>query len=350
MTTKQKKIFSIAALMSTFVVAVGVFFSGSKFSSLRTSFAKATGPEYSITFTRDNEYSADDSSALYVYRQTTQLGNDIYLVSSSENGQSRGSAPNMSVVPRDGGAYKSSNIKFYRNSALTEQVFFQNLNSVTVKTTSSISMKVQTSSDGISFKDKYTFTCDSTGGSCSGFTEIDRYILITDNVKNATSCGITEVSFTYQCENSISVPTLQKTYSTTVVGEYDDFTDYNVIMHFNTDGYGRLEFGNNNKGPFYVNYKWERETDFLVKLIYFYTPPTGTTYEGTLSSGTKTDYQKYCLFVRFNEAGKFYNYVSLFDGKISLVFHTTTQGTSFTDKDNYFKYSQRENITILNAQ
>lgn len=343
MTAKQKKLFLLTSVMSVFVMAVTVLFAGGRVPTFKVPYAKANGSVSSVTFTRSDEYSV--SGTTFKYKKSTPSGNDIYLVSTG--GINRASNTALASVPSTFDTYNQLYLKFFKDSEATTGFMHQSISSLEIVTSGSITVKIQTSSDGISFKDKGALDCTTSGATLSSFTEIDRYICITIDSRAASTRSITSVGITYECEQGKAAPTVAAEYST-VVKDLSN-RDSAVRMIFNSDGYGRLFFYNNTSATdFVTNYRWEYVPEKIaIKIIYVGTPPAGASISGA-STGTAAQYQEYCLFVRYTTTYVIYNYVSLFEGKISLVFHTTTY-TSLTNPDLYMNYNQRSNITVLNA-
>lgn len=339
MTKNQRNYFSVLSVVSIFVMAVTILFTSGK-ATLKTPFARATGDVSSITFARSDEVSA--SGTTFKYKKTTPAGNDIYLVSTG--GINRATSSALASVPSTYDIYTQLYMRFYKNIGGTSGFSHQAISSISVVTSAALTVKVQTSSDGVSFKDKGTLNCSTSGATLDSFTEIDRYVCLTVDSRAAQTRNITGITITYECQSNVLPYELKSFYK----ADIKDTTNRDTYLTMDFDassGYGRLVFHNLTYGDFYNNYRFEWVSENLYK-IYYVSSPTEGPHAGEASSGSASQYQEYCLFPRNNMDYNFYNLVSVFDNRISLVFHTTTN-TSLKDADAGHLQNQRTDITVL---
>lgn len=278
---------------------------------------RANGTEYSLSFLRDDAYSA--SGRTYAYKKQTSIGNEVYLVSTGGNSRDSGY---LATVPS---MYDSSVakvvMKFYKDSEGTILFRHQLLSSLTVKTSGNITLSIQTSRDGVTYREKSTIDCTSGGVTYSSFDEYDRFLTITESSSRAASAiSIKEVDISYECDSTSETYELG-TYSAVVKDKSNLDAPTSVI--FNSDHYGYHTFHYNGDGKdYHALFSWEYDSNLgAFKLDYIAKGPDGSSIEGMEGTGTSTNYSGYRIFARFSAGWG--NYAAVFGDSISIFFHTS---------------------------
>jgi len=336
MTAKQKKLFLLTSMMSVFVMAVTILFASGNIK-LKSIFTRASLQEYSVSFTRADSYK-EESGAVYTYKKSTQAGNDIYLVSSG--GLSRNSGA-IASIPSATSTIDDPVIKFYKDS--DHQYLFrqQEVRSLSVVTSRTLNLTISFSSDGVTYREIETKECSTEGTTFSSFPEYAVFISLTSSSRAGFSTNITSISLSYGCENR-SYPVFENTLFETTVKDKSNL-DSNMKIIFNDDHYGYYKFYYNAGSAYKTTlFTWQYD-EYKTAIKVSYTSTAAGSISGETASGGTTEYQGYRLFT-YNGSG-YYNYVSVFDGKVSIYFHTTQQ--SCTDKSEYYKYNQRTDAVIL---
>lgn len=329
---KNFKVLSLIAIGSSMVIgAVALSLSGT-FSNLNSRFARAVGNEYSVEFKREDAYSA--SGTTYAYKKQTPGGNDVYLVSTG--GNSRTSGYLATIPSMFDSTVAAVNMKFYHDSDATSPFRHQTISSLTIKTSGSIQLKIQTSQDGVTYRDKGTLDCTSSGATLSSFSTTDRFVNITESSRASAARSISSVSITYECENQ-SESFVSGHYQTTIT----DDNGYNstINLFLNSDYYGYLQFDNGKDSTSYYSLMtWEY--DYIRGSVHLmYVKEAAGSIAGMEGTGTSTNYAGYRVFGRFSAGWD--NYMALFDGYGSLFFHSSQ--ASSTNPNQY----QRSTATVL---
>lgn len=335
----KEKLLFITASLSLVLSAGAIVIAANAPLGFNPFVARAVETEYSISFTRANEYS--ESGTTYAYLNQTQSGNDMYLVSTGGNNRVSGA---IATIPSMYDSSVSSPVlKFYKDSEAQHVFRHQSINSITIKTSAAITLNIMTSSDGYAFKSRGTLDCTSTGATFSDFTNLDRFVAVTEDARAASARSIKEVSISYACQEE-SEPVVQNEYRSVVKDKSD--RDSAIRIVFNSDHYGFYKFHYATDDTDYTTlFTWEYDADkAAIKVLYTSTP--GGSISGETASGGTTQYQGYCLFARNNSSYGFYNYVSVYDGKISLFYHTQTD-SSYTKPDEYYTHNVRSEATLL---
>lgn len=328
MNNTHKKLSIIA--LSSIVLAASAIFAVSNNVVNNPSLLKASGDSYSVTFARNDAYS--DSGTTYVYKQNTQVGNDIYLVSTG--GMNRNSGAIATIPSTYESSYTNPELKFYRDSGATQPFMHQEIESVSIKTSGSVTLSILTSFDNVTYKEVGTLSCSSSGATFSTFNEYDRFLKIGVSEKGASTRNITQVSFSYVCESKPSVAFVSGSFSAIVKDKSN--LDTEMHMYFNSDGYGYYTFFYNyNSTTYYTLFSWvynEAYESFVVTYVHN-DDKTGSIADLTPSGGT-TEYQGYRLFYS-NSRGKTTS-VGYVNGKVALYFYTA-QGEQY----------QRDTMNVL---
>ena len=357
MTEKTRRSFFIGSIASVFVMTVAVLF-GCKsilFKPLKSSFVKASGSEYSVTFKNSNFYSQDESdkkTPVYTFLNQTPSGNDIYLVTRGGNFRNTSGIGNVSTNTSDKSLMQ---IRFYKDAAGTREFKHQNILSISIKTNNNESLQIQTCSDGVAFTQKTTLNCTSSGVTYSDFNENDRFIAVAQPSQSSNSRYVKEITITYECQNAVD-PTFDSTkiYEATVLDKHD--ASSHLYFVFNSDHYGYYKFyynGYNNDAAYYTNlFTWQFDLDKGAVKVGFIgnsskpTPPSSI--DDVTASGGNEEYQGYRLFVYNNTS--FYNYLTVWQDSLSVYFHTQGAPTSTSVKPAEYYKSYRRSLPITLTQ
>ena len=317
------------------VLMTAAVFTATKGTSFSMPSIRANGSEYSLSFLRDDAHS--ESGTTYTYKKQTSLGNDVYLVSTGGNSRTSGY---LATVPS---MYDSSVAKvvmnFYKDDSGTIPFRHQSISSVTIKTSANITLSIYTSRDGVTYREKTTVDCSSSGGSYSSFDEYDRFLRITESASRAASArSIKEVDISYECESAIETYSIG-TYSAVVKDKSNLDAPTSVII--NSDHYGYHNFHYNGDGnDYHALFSWEYDEDLRAfRLDYIASGPESSSIAGMVGTGNSTSYSGYRIFARFTAGWT--NYAAVFGNSISIFFHTSQASAS--DPNQY----QRTEPTML---
>lgn len=313
MENSRKKLIIVAMMSEVTILATVIAITG-LLPTANLSYSKATGPEYSISFVRADSTTAVNTT--YTYKTSTTNGNDVYLVSTGGNARTSGY---LATIPS---MYDSSvaavSMKFYKDSDTSRLFRHQLISSVTVTTSGSVTLSIQTSMDGITYREKGILNCTSSGASLEGFDQYDRFLLITESSRANAARSIKQVDIAYECESAFeSAPA--SVYTAIVKDNTNQ--DAPMSLHLNSDHYGYYQFHYNGDGnEYYTLFTWTYDDDLrAVKLDYTATPAGSISdKEGT---GNSTNYSGYRLFGRFTAGWG--NYAAVFEDSVSIYFHTS---------------------------
>ncbi len=288
--------------------------------------------DYSVTFTRENSYSA--AGTTYTYEQTTTNGNKIYLVSTG--GTSRASGA-IAQIPSAMDTATNPTFLFYKTNDASKAFRHQLINNVNVKTSRDVELSVLTSSDGYTFRQKGTFSCGTSGGTFSDFNEYDRFVSISVSERANQFSNITEITINYGCESITELPFVAGHYRAVVKDNSNRDSEINLFM--NSDNYGYYTFYNNTDlKNYYTLFTWNYDSDLKVVTVSYTGTPAGSISD-LAASGNTAAYQGYRLFEKFSKDDIKSNYIALFDNEVSLFFHTA--------QASYTNQYQRATVTIM---
>ena len=264
---KKHKKFAIISILSFSALCGVVLFSASKSNNFESIFTKAAKQEFSLSFTRTDAHS--DSGTTYVYGKETQVGNECYLISTGGNSRSSGY---LATIPS---MYDSTiaavSMQFYKDASGTTPFKHQTIDSVTIITSGNVTLSIQASRDGVTFREKGTLDCTSSGATYSLFDEYDRFLLITESSRASSARSIKEVDISYECESAIENFTSGSFEA--VVKDNSDL-DAPMSIYFNSDNYGYYKFYHNGTSAYYYTlFTWEFDANlYAIKMTYTSSP------------------------------------------------------------------------------
>ena len=313
----------LSLILGILTVAVGFSIGITNIKFIGNPFLlKATSADLTnqvVSFNRKTStYSEDTTKKIFTSVSQTPSGNPVYLI--CEGGSLPANNAIAAVPPSSDSSLKDPVIKFYMDSIKTNPFKHQTIESVSITTSATITMSIQTSSDGVNFSEKGTLSCGSTAATLTGFDKYDRYIMITNSNKAAAARNIRDITICYSCSKNVVPSFTPGTYLARIKNNASAYVDVDIV--FNNNGTGDFNYTNSNTGLAYVTkFTWAySEITDSIKLTY-----------ATGGTGDNTAYQGCRLFYKFSSSvtdGSNTNYMGVVGDELVFFFYSSSTASS----------------------